>query len=144
MKYFDTSFLMPLAIHEPTSASIRTILTRMDPNDCLTSNWAKVELASGISRRLRMKEITLEQANQAKTLLFEFLTNSFSIALPHLLDFELAEQLLTLSQTGLRAGDALHLAIAQNRKVSQVFTLDQIMAQTARNIGLPTYGFEGF
>ena len=42
------------------------------------------------------------------------LDESFTVLLPNARDFGLAKQYLGRFETGLRAGDALHLAVAKN------------------------------
>ena len=41
-------------------------------------------------------------------------------------------------ETGLRAGDALHLAIASNRGADAIYSLDQLMIAAGKELGLPT------
>jgi predicted nucleic acid-binding protein len=38
---------------------------------------------------------------------------------------------------GLRAGDALHLAIARNRRADTIYSLDKTMLKAGRGLGLP-------
>jgi predicted nucleic acid-binding protein len=52
------------------------------------------------------------------------------------LDFQLATSLLRQDKTTLRAGDALHLAIARNRQVQGFLTLDKALISTAQVFGL--------
>ena len=40
--------------------------------------------------------------------------------------------------TGLRAGDALHLAIAGNRQAEVVYSLDKAMIRAGKTLGVPT------
>ena len=52
---------------------------------------------------------------------------SFVVLLPNRNDFDRARHWLGRFDTGLRAGDALHLAIAKNRRADAVHTLDKPM-----------------
>ena len=52
------------------------------------------------------------------------------------LDFQRATSLLRQDKTALRAGDALHLAIARNRQVQSFLTLDKALTNTAEAFGL--------
>jgi uncharacterized protein len=40
-------------------------------------------------------------------------------------------------RTGLRAGDALHLAIAANNKARTIYSLDRTFVQAGKILGLP-------
>jgi uncharacterized protein len=52
-------------------------------------------------------------------------------------DFDLAIELLNLHNSGLRTGDALHLAIARNQG-AQFITLDKKLIKAARLMGIPS------
>jgi predicted nucleic acid-binding protein len=57
--------------------------------------------------------------------------------LPGVEDFELAKEYLAHFQSGLRAGDALHLAVARNRGSERIYSLDNTMLKAGRSLGLP-------
>jgi hypothetical protein len=50
---------------------------------------------------------------------------SYTVLLPNADDFGLAQRYLGKFSTGLRAGDALHLAIAGNRQGAAIYGLDK-------------------
>jgi predicted nucleic acid-binding protein len=52
---------------------------------------------------------------------------SFSVLLPDAEDFGLAKRYLGRFETGLRAGDALHLAVANNHRAAVIYSLDKSM-----------------
>ena len=137
MLYFDTSVLLPTIIEETYSTQAQNWLADTIPGQCMTSYWAQVEFASAIRRRIRMGQLTLEQAELANHVFQRLLDESFVVVVPHLSDFKTAKHFLESYKTGLRAGDALHLAIAQNQRATKVYTLDHIMAAAAKVIGIP-------
>jgi predicted nucleic acid-binding protein len=49
----------------------------------------------------------------------------------------LAKKYLARHQGGLRAGDALHLAIARNRGSERIYSLDNTLLKAGRSLGLP-------
>ena len=51
-------------------------------------------------------------------------------------DYELATRLVENFESGLRAPDALHLAIAQNNGVGALATGDKVLAEAAAALGL--------
>jgi len=69
---------------------------------------------------------------------FEAMVNeSFLVLLPSLADFNLAKEFLGNHRSGLRAGDALHLAVARNNRAETIYSLDNTMLRAGKNLGLP-------
>ena len=68
----------------------------------------------------------------------EMINESFMVLLPTLEDFDRAREWLGHLDTGLRAGDALHLAIAGNHSADAVYSLDKRMIAAGKQLGLPT------
>jgi predicted nucleic acid-binding protein len=52
-------------------------------------------------------------------------------------DFDLCKRYLQQFEAGLRAGDALHLAIANNRSAQKIYTLDKKLLRAGKLLGLP-------
>jgi hypothetical protein len=52
-------------------------------------------------------------------------------------DFAAAAKYLEIPKTGLRAGDALHLAIAANHRAKRILTLDQGFLEAGKLLKLP-------
>jgi hypothetical protein len=85
-------------------------------SELAVSHWTKIEFSSLIARKVRTRELTADAAARADAR-FEILAgDSFAVLLPDADDFGLAKRYLGKFETGLRAGDALHLAIAANRQ----------------------------
>jgi predicted nucleic acid-binding protein len=62
---------------------------------------------------------------------------SFAVLLPNAEDFGLAKRYLGQFETGLRAGDALHLAIATNHGADVIYSLDKLFLKAGNLLGLP-------
>ena len=62
---------------------------------------------------------------------------SFVILLPNRDDFDRARDWLSHFETGLRAGDTLHLAIARNHGADAIYSLDKLMIAAGKKLGLP-------
>ena len=73
---------------------------------------------------------------------------SFVVFLPNSDDFDRAREWLGRFETGLRAGDALHLAIASNRGAEAIYSLDKVMLAAGKTLqvpataGVPLPGYE--
>jgi predicted nucleic acid-binding protein len=101
------------------------------------SHWTRVEFSSLIAREVRMGGLDGRKAAQAGARFEAMLNGSFSILLPNTDDFTLARQYLGKFETGLRAGDALHLAIARNHHASAIYSLDKALLKAGNFLDLP-------
>ena len=54
MLYFDTSFLVPLFLKEPTSGKIQQYLRRKHALELATSHWTRLEFSSLLAREVRI------------------------------------------------------------------------------------------
>jgi predicted nucleic acid-binding protein len=134
--YVDTSFLAPLYIEEATSTQVEAYLRSQPPRQVSISEWTQVEFASLVSRRVRMGELESEQVINIFHNFEADCADSYTVLKVSSLDFQQATSLLRQDKTTLRAGDALHLAIAQNRQTQEFLTLDKALTNTAQAFGL--------
>ena len=125
MLYFDTSFLAPLILEEATSAKIEAFFAKLPVGELYVSRWTRVEFASLIAREVRMGGLAEADALLAIAQFDELVTDSFQIVTPGIADYELAKTTIQHFATKLRAGDALHLAIASNHGAQTFYTLDE-------------------
>lgn len=138
MLYFDTSFLVPMLIAEETSEKIEAFLLSLSPEqDLAVSQWTRVEFASVLSRLVRMKQLESQDARECSMRFDAFLEQSFTILLPSLADYHCCWSFLTRFDNTLRAGDALHLAIADNKKCEKLYTLDIGLLQAGVLLDIP-------
>lgn len=141
MVYLDTSFIAPLVIAEDSSDAVEAYVLKLKPREVTTSLWTQVELASLVSRKLRMGEFSGAEADAVRAEFDRVLSESFELLLPKAPDFATAARYLETPGTGLRAGDALHLAIAVNHGARQILTLDMGLIDAGRQMTLPvTHG----
>lgn len=136
MAYFDTSFLAPLVINEENSDAVEAYVLALPPAELLTSAWTQVELASLVARRERMGEFTRALADRVRAQFARLLAEHFEVLTPNRTDFEFAAGLLRNAKSGLRAGDAMHLAVAHNQGRFEILSLDQTLIKGARQLGM--------
>jgi len=141
--YFDTSFLMPLILPEATSDEIAAFFRHLPAQELVVSHWTRVEFSSLLAREVRIGGMDAQAAARAAARFEAMLDEPFSILLPSVEDFDLANQYLGRFEIGLRAGDTLHLAIASNRRAEAVYTLDQILLNAGKILDLPVSGGMG-
>jgi len=137
MVYLDTSFVIPRYITEATSEKVEAVLLSLSSEKLAISQWTRIEFVSMLSRRVRMREMTDEQALKVFALFEQNVKESFHIIIPTVADFELAIHFLHQYKTGLRAGDALHLAISKNYDAKMLYTLDQGLLKAASILNIP-------
>ena len=144
MVYFDTSFLAPLVRTEATSFAIERFVSALAPENLAVSRWTLVEFASLLAREVRMGGFTTKDADAVEMQFTKLVQNSFDTLSIANADFDLARRYLARYDTGLRAGDALHLAIAQNNKATAIYSLDSVLLKAGHTLGLPvSRGIEG-
>lgn len=138
MRYFDTSFLAPLIREEATSVQVEAFMAALPVSELAVSRWTLVEFASLLAHDVRMGVITGAQADDAGVLFRDIVERSFRVVSPTAEDFDVATRYIGHHESGLRAGDALHLAIAGNNGAQAIYTLDRTMLRAGRLLGLPT------
>jgi uncharacterized protein len=134
--YLDTSFLAPFYIQEATSTSVESILLNLPTAELAISDWTIVEFASLLSRRVRMNELTPELMTVIIQSFQRDAAQSYTVFTITTADFVLAAEFLQQWETGLRAGDALHLAIARSRTVENLLSLDFGLIDAAQRFGI--------
>lgn len=137
MLYFDTSFLVPLILPEASSSRVSLVIHALPPGELAVSHWTRVEFSSLVAREVRMRSLDAQAAAEADANFETMLKHSFEIVVPTPADFAIAKDYLLRFETGLRAGDALHLAIAANRRAGAIYTLDRPLAKAGKILGLP-------
>ncbi len=132
MLYFDASFLAPLILEEAASVRIEAFFARLPVGALYVSQWTRVEFSSLIAREVRMGGFAESDALLAIAQFDELVTDSFQIVAPGVADYELAKAYIQHFATKLRAGDALHLAIAHNNGAKTLYTLDEGLLSAAK------------
>ena len=113
-----------------------SFIDRLPPEQLTVSHWTMLEFASVLARHVRTGRITKAFAEEVTVRFERLLPGTFRILLPNAADFTLARRWLADPALGLRAGDALHLAVAGNNDAREVFTFDKNMLRAGRDLGL--------
>lgn len=135
MIYVDTSALVPAFIREPKSDAVLAWLETSGQR-LVVSEWSIAEFSSAAAIKVRTGEIAPALARQARTRFMDFAGSHCSIAVPQRSEFRRAAELADDVGLKLRAGDALHLAIAEASKAGGILCLDETMAAGAKAMGL--------
>lgn len=137
MLYLDTSFVAPLVLNEDVSPQVEAFLEKQAPGSLAISQWTRVEFCSLMAREVRMKHLNPRTAESVIAEFEALVQESCQVWLPGAADYDLARSLLARFDTGLRAGDALHLAIARNQGAETILTLDEGLLKAARLLKIP-------
>lgn len=135
MVYLDTSVVVALLILEPKTADVKTWFAGLDETP-ISSDWLLAEFASAVSIKVRRGDLD-ERGAKAAAREFDVLAESGLRLIPiSRAAFRDAASLTRQHKHGLRAGDALHLAVAQEAGVKSVATLDEVMRVNAKRLKL--------
>jgi uncharacterized protein len=130
--YLDASVLLPRLVEEPESPAVDAYLAH-NRQPLVISDFASAEVASGLSRLVRMRRLSAEEAFSALGDFEIWRAASTSAEEVHAADVRLAYALVRRFDLMLRAPDALHVAIAHRLNATLV-TLDQRLANAARQL----------
>ena len=84
-----------------------------------------------------MGALDVQAAARADARFEAMVDESFSVLLPDANDFDLANRYLCQFKTGLRAGGALHLAVANNHRAAVIYSLDKTLLKAGKTLDLP-------
>lgn len=135
MIYADTSALIPAFIREPKSDAVLAWFESSGAR-LIVSEWAIAEFSSGAAIKVRTGQLAPGIAKQARERFLAFVEEHCAIAVPQRSEFRRAADLAGHPELKLRAGDALHLAIAEASNVQSILCLDETMSNGAKAIGL--------
>jgi uncharacterized protein len=115
MIYVDTSVVVAALTTESSSVATRDWLAMQEPGILAASQWVNVEFHSAVGIKVMDRHCTsLPIRNE---------------------DYSAASRFLTRPELGLRAGDALHVAIANGHR-AVLCTIDQRMFSASLALGL--------
>ena len=133
--YLDTSLLVAALTNEASTERVQTWLGQQDPDDLHISVWAMTEFSSALALKLRTGQIEMTQRADTLSRFMLLRAETFSTLAVTSEHFLLAGRFVDRHELGLRAGDALHLAIASEQG-AKLCTLDKKLADAGVAFGV--------
>ena len=130
-----------LKLYLPESGSDEFNEMVVGRDDVLVSDLAVTEILSAIARRLHQGSLTRESARRLQHAILGRLDEGVyhRVELTREVHRRAEHFLLTRREASLRAGDALHLALATSARAASLATFDARLAAAARAVGLAVY-----
>lgn len=135
MLYVDTSVLIAALTREQRTAEIQDWLAAQPAGQLVVSDWVLTEFSAALSVKLRMGQLAPADRAEVLAVFAELVERSFDVLPVSRLEFRMAARFADQYQTGLRAGDALHLAVAGNHG-ARIRALDRRLVTAAEALGV--------
>lgn len=137
--YCETSALLKLYLSEPGSDELNRAVEGRD--DLLVSDLVLTEIVSALARGLREGALTRDAAGRVHHAVLGDLDRGTYQRVDLTRDVHRRAEhfLVTLTETPLRAADALHLALAASARAATLASFDVRLGAAVRAIGLTTY-----
>jgi hypothetical protein len=135
MLYIDTSVLVAALTNESRTAEMQEWLASQRTEDLVISDWVVTEFSAALSVKVRTGQLSAEHRADALAVFRTMAEESLGVVAVSRLDFDAAARFADQHASGLRAGDALHMAIAANHGYRLV-SLDRGLVQAALMLGV--------
>ena len=130
MLYLDSAVLVALHCEEVTTPAVRRwIVKQREP--LAMSDWVLTECVSAFGLKVRRNELSAADAHLAIQSIEQLVEESIEVLPITAMHYRQARQWLQQFKLGLRAADALHLAVAHQADC-RLATYDKILLDVAK------------
>ena len=137
MLYLDTSLLIAALTNEAETQRMQHWLGQQREGDLAVSDWVATEFSSALSIKLRIGQIMTGDRAEALATFTRLATDSFIVIPVSRLQFRTAARFADRHILGLRAGNALHLAVCADHGAT-LCTLDRRLSNAGSALGIKT------
>ncbi|TAV44687.1 type II toxin-antitoxin system VapC family toxin [Rhizobium leguminosarum] len=134
MLYIDTSVLVAACTIETRTDDVQQWLATLGSEEIAVSGWTITEFSSAVALKTRNGQIDPADRGKALAMFRELCSTTFEILPISRAHFVEAARMTDQFDIGLRAGDALHLAVALGNDATLV-TLDEGLAKACNIVG---------
>ncbi|WP_375395674.1 type II toxin-antitoxin system VapC family toxin [uncultured Sphingomonas sp.] len=133
--YPDTSIIVSAYTDEISTPISAAWIESIGNDDLTTSPWIETEIAAALAGKTRGRLISRDKRLALANIIRDLLSQSAVLIPIRQGHFTLAADFITRSEKPLRAGDALHLAIAADAGAT-IWTLDRPMVEAGQALAL--------
>jgi uncharacterized protein len=135
--YLDTSLLVAALTNEAETGRVQAWLGAQVAGDLAISDWVTTELSSALSVKLRSGQIEAPDRAEVLATFARLSADSLAVLPISASQFRTAARFADQFALGLRAGDALHLAVCADHGVT-LCTLDRRIGAAGPALGVQT------
>lgn len=136
-QYLDTSLLVAALTNERDTARVQSWLTQRPEGDLAVSEWVATEFSAALSIKLRTGQIEAQHRADALAMFARLRSENLRMLPVTGIEFRSAAHYADQHKLGLRAGDALHLAICAGHGAT-LCTLDRRLSVAGSALGVKT------
>lgn len=137
IQYLDTSLLVAALTNEAETKRMQTWLAAQKSGSLAVSEWVVTEFSAALSVKLRTGQIEEVHRSNALATFAQLLAGSLASLPISAVEFRTAAHFADQYALGLRAGDALHLAICAGHGAT-LCTLDRRLSEAGPALGVRT------
>jgi hypothetical protein len=135
--YLDTSVVVSALTNEAGTARVQEWLGAQTPGDLAVSDWVAAEFSAALSIKLRNGDLEADHRAEALAMFARLCVDSLAVLPVSRAQLRGAARFADRHRLGLRAGDALHLAICADRG-AELCTLDRRLGEAGPTLGVRT------
>jgi uncharacterized protein len=133
----DASLLVAALTNEPETRQMQGWLGEQDPDDLVISDWVVAEFSAALLIKLRTGEIEARHRANALTMFTRLCNDNLTVMPVSRAQFRMAARFADQYALGLRARDALHLAVCAEQGAT-ICTLDRRLSEAASALRIKT------